>query len=573
MGREGGGGPGRGVMAGGAEELRSLVVRTREVVLFTTVIGVVTGLAVAVLDRITVEEVLHAVQEAPLVVQVLAPGVGLVLTALVLRHLGGDGSPATAEEYVRAVTHPEVPFSLRTVPARLLGTVATLGLGGAGGMEGPSIFVGAAAGAGVFGRLRRRLRGVDRRAALVAGAAAGVAAIFKAPATGAVFALEVPFQDDLAPRSILPALVGAASGYTSYVLVNGTEPLFAASGHVDLALVDLAVAAVIGLVCGVGARVFTLVMSGAKALADRVELVPRVAAAAVVLGALAWASDAWFDGEALSLGPGYGTVDLALDPDRGLWIVVVLATVRVVATGATVAGGGVAGLFIPLVVQGALTGRVLAELFGSDDQSLFVIVGVAAFLGAGYRVPLAAVMFIAEATGRPGYVVPGLLASTLGQLVMGEASVSAYQRRRHEGHLEERADLPIEAVLSTDPATAAPDATVAEFYTEHVALARRPAVPLVDEEGKYLGLVLLDDVLAVEPEAWAGLALADVARDDVPVGRPDWTLGQALRAMIDADLDHLPIVDRAGGLRGVVTSAAIIDRSRLMDRLDPEPGS
>lgn len=572
MGREGGA-AGRGVIAGGAEELRSLVVRTREVVLFTAAIGVVTGLAVALLDRLTVEEVLDAVGGAPLAVQVLAPGIGLALTALVLRHLGGEGSPATAEEYVGAVTHPEVPFSLGRVPARLLGTVTTLGLGGAGGMEGPSIYVGAAVGAGAFGRMRRRLRGVDRRAALVAGAAAGVAAIFKAPATGAVFALEVPFQDDLAPRSILPALVGAASGYTSYVLVHGTEPLFAASGHVDLALVDLAVAAVLGLVCGVGARVFTSVISGAKELAARVGLAPRVAGAAVVLGALAWASSDWFDGEALSLGPGYGSVDVALDPDRGLWIVVLLATVRVVATGATVAGGGVAGLFIPLVVQGALTGKVLAELFGSDEQSLWVVVGVAAFLGAGYRVPLAAVMFIAEATGRPGYVVPGLIASTLGQLVMGDASVSASQRRRRDGHLEERADLPIEAVLSTDPATAAPDATVAEFYTEHVALARRPAVPIVDERGTYLGMVLLDDVLAVEPDAWAGVVLAEVARDDVPVGRPGWTLGQALRAMIDADLDHLPIVDRAGALRGVVTSEAIIDRSRLMDRLDPDVGA
>ena len=37
------------------------------------------------------------------------------------------------------------------------------------------------------------------------------------------------------------------------------------------------------------------------------------------------------------------------------------------------------------------------------------MIGVAAFLGAGYRVPLAAITFVAEATGRPGFVVPGLL--------------------------------------------------------------------------------------------------------------------------------------------------------------------
>jgi H+/Cl- antiporter ClcA len=60
-------------------------------------------------------------------------------------------------------------------------------------------------------------------------------------------------------------------------------------------------------------------------------------------------------------------------------------------------------------------------------MSLFVVVGVAAFLGAGYRVPLAAVMFVAESTGRPGFVVPGLLAAVVGELLMARSSVSPYQ--------------------------------------------------------------------------------------------------------------------------------------------------
>lgn len=551
----------------GVDELRSLVVRTRELVLFTALIGAATGLGVAVLDRVTVEILLDSARRAPVALRVLLPGAGLVVTTLALRHLGRGASPSTADEYVKAIPHPEVPFDLRSVPARLVGALATLGTGGAGGLEGPAIFIGSATGAGVFERVRHRLRGVDRRAALVAGAAAGVAAIFKAPATGAVFALEVPFQEDLAPRAILPALVGAASGYTSFVVLNGTEPLFPVEGHASLALIDLGVAAVLGLACGVGARVFTALMTAAKVAVTRIPAVPRVLAASVVLGALVAGSEAGFDGRSLSMGPGYETVRFALDPGRGLWIIAALATVRVLATASTVGGGGVAGMFVPLVVQGALTGRLLAGFFDADDQSLWVV-GVAAFLGAGYRVPLAAVMFTAEATGRPGFVVPGLIAATIAQLVMGTASMSAYQRRRRDGHMEQRADLPIATVLSTDPAVAHGSDTVAQFFTEHVALARRQAVPLVDAEGHHRGMVVLDDILAIEPESWPGVTLADVARYDVPVGRPDWTLGRALRAMIDGDVDHLPVVDAAGRLRGMVTSAAIIDRTALMDRLD-----
>ena len=57
------------------------------------------------------------------------------------------------------------------------------------------------------------------------------------------------------------------------------------------------------------------------------------------------------------------------------------------------------------------------------------MIGIAAFLGAGYRVPLAAVMFVAETTGRPNFIVPALFAAVAAELVMGEQSITTYQRR------------------------------------------------------------------------------------------------------------------------------------------------
>lgn len=95
------------------------------------------------------------------------------------------------------------------------------------------------------------------------------------------------------------------------------------------------------------------------------------------------------------------------------------------------AGGGAGGLFVPLVVGGALVGQAFQTVVGGAT-GLFPIVGVGAFLGAGYRVPLAAVMFIAEATGRPGFVVPGLIAAVIGELVMGRSSVTEFQVRSYD---------------------------------------------------------------------------------------------------------------------------------------------
>ncbi len=564
---------GRRVLGAGTNELRSLLSRSRDVMFLAAIIGALTGLLVALLDRVIVDVLLERVLEAPLPVIVVMPGIGLVIAAFMLRVVGGGVTPSTTDEFIRAIPDPELRFDLRSVPTRLTASMVTLGLGGAGGLEGPSMFLGTAVGATLYERLRNVLRGVDRRAALVAGAAAGVAAIFKAPATGAVFALEVPYQEDLARHSLLPALVGGATGYSAFVAVNGTDPLFDVAGRPSVTLTDLGIAVLIGLTCGVGARVFAAVMVFAKSLTSRVAIVPRVAVASVVLGALVGLSHQLFDGEILSISPGYSSVEFALDPSRGLWIIAVLATVRVLATATTVSGGGVIGMFVPLVVQGALTGRLLGAVFHTDNQSLFVVVGIAAFLGAGYRVPLAAVMFVAEATGRPGFVVPGLIAATVAQLIMAESSVSTFQRRRRPNYLEDRAALPIASVLSTDPAVARGDDTVAQFFTEHVSLARRRAVPVVDSEGRYEGLVVLNDLLALDPALWAETTLDEVARTDLPTGRPDWTLGRAMRQMVDGEVDHLPVVDERGGLRGMVTSDAIIDRTRLMDRLESESES
>ena len=131
----------------------------------------------------------------------------------------------------------------------------------------------------------------------------------------------------------------------------------------------------------------------------------------------------------MTIGVGYQTIAWALEPRPRRLAAPRGPVLRALATAATVvAGGGVGGLFIPLVVTGALLGRAAGAVLPGLDDQLAVIVGVAAVLGAGYRVPLAAVVFVAEATGRPGFIVPALLAAVAAELMMGRRSVTNYQR-------------------------------------------------------------------------------------------------------------------------------------------------
>jgi CIC family chloride channel protein len=401
-------------------------VRGRAVLLVAAVTGALTGLVVAAFEALVVEAMLDHVRSLPLAAVAVLPTLGLAVAAASLRLLG-PATPGTTDSYLLAFHSLDGTLDRRPFPARMLAAIATLGTGGPMGLEGPSLYVGASIGSELWARMRRVVGNIDPRVLMVAGAAAGVAAIFKAPATGAVFALEVPYQDDFARRMLLPALVAAATGYLTFVAWHGTAPLVPARGSPPLTAIDLGGGIVLGLAAGVVARGFAVLIRAAKQMPARGHPIVQVVGAGAVLAGLVLLGDA-LSGETVVVGVGYDAIDWALGSEHAVWLLLVVLVLRCVATATTVAGGGVGGLFIPLVVAGALLGRAAAALVPSFDTDLAVVVGVAAVLGAGYRVPLAAVVFVAEATGRPGFIVPALLAAVAADLTMGRLSVTQYQQ-------------------------------------------------------------------------------------------------------------------------------------------------
>jgi len=409
-------------------ELRDLVRRSREVVLLAAITGAVTGLFVRFFEYVVVEVLFeHVVLEGPLWFGAIAPGVGLVLSALLLRTLGSGASSATSDEYLRAFHDPEYPLRPRAFVGRMAAAITTLGSGGAMGLEGPSLYGGSALGAMIQRRLPASFRGADHRTLLVAGAAAGVAAIFKAPATGAIFALEVPFRDQMARRMLLPALVASASGYLTFVALSSTNPIFSFESDRGTAFEyrDLVGAILIGVTCAVGARAFSRLIRAAKAFTLR-PIVVRLALTSTTL-AILFVVSRGLTGESLTIGPGYEVIGW-LAEEHSLWLLAAIFAMRALATATTLAGGGVGGLFVPLVVGGAIVGRAVGDIVNPLDPTLYVLLGIAAFLGAGYRVPLAAVVFVAEATGQPGFIVPALFAAVAAELVMGDQSITTFQR-------------------------------------------------------------------------------------------------------------------------------------------------
>ncbi|MDG1087241.1 MAG: chloride channel protein, partial [Acidimicrobiales bacterium] len=104
-------------------------------------LGVAVGAVVVGIEWLAIEQILHALIEAPLWVQVLAPGIGLMLTAIIL-HVGWNTKPTTSDSYVEAF-HGSTELEPKRMGPKLAGALTTVGFGGAAGLEGPVIYAGA----------------------------------------------------------------------------------------------------------------------------------------------------------------------------------------------------------------------------------------------------------------------------------------------------------------------------------------------------------------------------------------------------------------------------------------------
>lgn len=392
------------------------------------VVGVLTGIAVAAFE-FSVSHVLEWVLSQRTLILMTVPAIGLVAVA-VLTRVVGDSDTTTTDAYVRAYHRPGGRLYPRSAINKVIGSAITIGSGNAFGFEGPSMLIGGTIGSSVRNRFGLRAGDHDAKVLMVAGAAAGVGAVFKAPLTGLIFALEVPYHSDIARRALLPALTASATAYLTYVSIVGVSPLIATGGTSPFDFSDLVWGLALGVVCGVLARLGAWLLELGKS--TTLPLAQRVGIAAAVMIVLAPLA-IHFVGGPEHMGPSYRVIEWAMDPSTGLKVLIIVFAMRAVATWAGVFGGGMGGLFIPLVTQGAVVGSIFQRLVDAPNPYLFPTIGISALLGSGYNTPLAGVAFAAEATGQPGFLVPALLATVVARLIVGGQSFSSYQLLERPG--------------------------------------------------------------------------------------------------------------------------------------------
>lgn len=351
--------------------------------------------------------------------QALLPVVGAVAGALVISRFAHVRHARGTDSAVHAF-HQNEDIPRTVIPVKSVASVLTVACGGSAGYEGPVTLLGAAC-----GRVVTRLLRLDRRAArilLAAGVGAGISALFRAPLAGAIFGAEIFYSSsDLEYEALLPSFIASTTSYTVFACIWGWGALFVMPVAPFEKGLHLLPYLVLALMVTFGARLYIMLFRAVEHSFGKARgpLWAKAAVGGLVVGVLAWAVPGWAKG---LNGAGYEVVERCFAFSAGsdvAWSVPLgflgFFALKMVATSFTVGSGGSGGVFAPALVCGGALGMAMGLFFlkvlpgwACIVPAEFALVGMAGFLASAIRVPIAAVVMVAEISGNHELLMPAM---------------------------------------------------------------------------------------------------------------------------------------------------------------------
>ena len=528
------------------------------------IIGVLTGLIITLINLLILDTIwvralpLYLANHWMIIAGLLT---GFLLTGLIMQFCTPNPDEHSTEEIIRSYHDHRGDINMRPFWWKLLAAVTTVSSGGSAAMEGPSIYGGGAIGSWLWTKLRRfGLESRDRRIMLISGAGAGMAAVFRAPLTGLVFALEMPYKDDLAHEALLPSLIASVVSYATLVTIVGSEPLFGFSGTTTFAAIDLFWSAVLGIIIGLIALVFDITFRRVRTffIASRMPHTLKLVIGGLGTALCGLAFVSVYNNGLIPIGPNYEAVRAVLNSSFPSHVLLYFAFLKMAASISSIASGGVSAIFVPLLLTGGCIGSAFAQsVVHSPTVDLYAAVGMAAFIAAGYKTPLTAVVFVAETTGGHSFIIPSLIGAAIAYAVSGEASVSGDQHLHELAKIEGLSNIRVREVMRKDVVSVQAGATLREFASS-IAQYKHTIFP-VQRESKIIALASVAILGATPPEQWDSTTVEAIADRTPTFIEEDSDLMEALRLLVREQPDPMLLVRNAhGDLSGILTKTDIL---------------
>ena len=228
-------------------------------------------------------------------------------------------------------------------------------------------------------------------------------------------------------------------------------------------------------------------------------------------------------------------------------------------------------MFVPLFLTGGAFGTAFGQLVvHSSALELYAAAGMASFIAAGYKTPLAAVVFVAEATGGHAFIIPALIGAAVAYSVSGDASVSGDQRL-HEGvRVRELKATPVSEIMQRQVVSVQATLTLREFANAISPHDRHTNFPVM-EGPTVLGIVPSWSLTRIAAEKWTMTTVSDITDRGIIRISPDCDVMEALRLLLSERTRPMLLVTSASEtLEGIVTKTDILEalKTRGEDGLD-----
>ena len=481
---------------------------------------------------------------------VAVPVAGALIVGLMARFgsekIRGHGIP----EALEAILLDRSRLDLKVAILKPLSAAIAIGTGGPFGAEGPIIMTG-----GAFGSMFAQqflLSAAERKTLLVAGAAAGMSAVFATPVAAVLLAVEL-LLFEWKPRSFIPVAVASIVASVLRVQLLGAGPIFPVSPHAPLSCAGLALAAGFGIAAGFGSGVLTMLVYACEDLFQKLPLHwmwwPAIGGVFIGVGGLI---------EPRVLGVGYDTIHSLLRGQFVGGVVLGLLVAKALVWSIALGSGTSGGVLAPLLIMGGALGAFAGSYLPVGDPGLWALIGMAAMMGGTMRAPLTGMVFALELTSDinlfPALLISSVAALGVTVLLMRRSILTEKLARRGHHITREYSIDPFELarvceVMDTSVQSVPATMKLAELSNRIAQgdpeLSRHLGTLIVDEQNQLVGLITRGDILrALRQNQTAEMTVAQACSTRLTVAFPDETLDEALTKMLQRNVGRLPVVER-----------------------------
>ena len=505
--------------------------------ILSVLIGIASGLAAVVIKNLV-----HAISSLVKgtmsfeydIFYFVAPIVGIMLAVLFIKYIIKRPVRHGVPNVLYAISKANGKMNSHNMFSSVITSALTVGFGGSVGLEGPTVSTGAAIGSNIGGLFHLNYRQVTLL--LGSASAAAMAAIFKTPIAGIVFALEV-IMLDLSLLSLVPLLLASASAVVTSYLFLGQDYLYHFRFETTFELIDIPFYILLGIATGLVAVYFTNVYIFIEKWFEKMNnWYTKLLVGGSLLGAILYFFPSLY-GEGYSIindalaGNSYSLFEGTLFEDWNanymalIGMIVVVISLKVVAASLTFGAGGVGGIFAPTLFMGVNTGLLFALLinklgFHQLQIENFALVGMAGLIAGVLHAPLTGLFLIADISGGYALFLPLMVTATVAYATAKsfvKHSVYTHQLAKRKELLTHDADqniltlMNINKLIEKDFAKIAPDTTLGDLV-ETISEAHRNLFPVVDEKGMLHGMVKMDDIRKIifKPELYDKVYVKDL---------------------------------------------------------------